>query len=190
MVATFPSLENEDLVDFTHRLFKKWNPGQQGKNNGVLLAVFMQEHKIRIEVGYGLEPVLTDALSKRIIEGAIKPRFREGEYAQGLIDGSKAIVETLKTGDPGEPPSRRNRTKNLWFQLGFIGLIVFLMRLLSSNRDRSYSSGGTRPSTFHGFSAGDWGAGSGSGGGDSDGDSGGFSGGGGESGGGGASGDW
>ena len=182
LVASFHTLEDEDPVDYTNRLFKLWNPGQKGKNNGVLLAVFMKEHKIRIEVGYGLEPVLTDALSKRIIETVIKPRFREGEYTQGLIEGSKAIVHTLQTGDPGDPPSRGGRWRRIWRQFGFLLIVTLLMRLLSSRRSQSLGSGAYRDRSFDGISSGGFG--------DDGGSDGGFSGGGGESGGGGSSGDW
>jgi uncharacterized protein len=193
LIVTFPSLENEDAVDYTNRLFKYWNPGQKGKDNGVLLAVFLKEHKIRIEVGYGLEPILTDALTKRIIVTSIAPRFQQGLIDQGLIEGAQSVITTLKTGTPGQgPPPRRGSRGHLGYQFALImGLILLIRAIQRTQQTTTLTSRRRDPfdSGFGGFggfgSGGGWSSGGGSGG-----DGGGFSGGGGMSGGGGASGDW
>ncbi|MSP53739.1 MAG: hypothetical protein EXR81_05780, partial [Gammaproteobacteria bacterium] len=69
VVAIFPSLENESLEDFTTRLEDQWKIGREGKDNGILVVIFVKEHEVRIEVGYGLESVVTDALAGQIIQG-------------------------------------------------------------------------------------------------------------------------
>ena len=79
IVATFPSLEDESLEDFTNRMYEAWRIGQKDNDNGVLLAIFVNERKVRIEVGYGLEGALPDALSGRIIRDEFVPQFRVRE---------------------------------------------------------------------------------------------------------------
>ena len=188
LVATFPSLEGEDPIDFVNRLFKKWNPGVKGKDNGVILALFVKEHKVRIEVGYGLEPVLTDAITKRVIETALKPRFKNGEFEAGIADGMGTFLSILRNDASASSSAPKNQGPRPRFQFGIfilLGLIFFFLRFL----DRTSSFGTRRRGPFYpsgdvgGFSSGG-GFGSGSS------DDGGFSGGGGSSGGGGASGDW
>ncbi len=98
VVATFPSLEGEVLEDFSIRLAEAWKVGQKGKNNGVILLIFKNDRKMRIEVGYGLEGVLPDATAKLIIENEITPRFREGKYDEGIL----AAIQALKAATKGE----------------------------------------------------------------------------------------
>ena len=203
LVAVFKSLEDEDLVDYCNRLYQSWKIGQKEKSNGVILAIFMQERKIRIEVGYGLEPILTDAHSKEIISGAIEPAFRRKDFDTGVIDGIRYILNTIQVGaDPNATPlpPRRHRQNNgfrIFFPLFFI-LMWFIFMIMrsggygfSSTGGRTYRrgiggvflgggdlGGGYRGGGFGGGSGGSFGGG------------GGFSGGGGSSGGGGASGGW
>src|SRR5262249_53224341 len=101
VVATVRSLGGSSVEDYANRLFRDWKLGQQGRNNGVLLLVAPNERKVRIEVGYGLEGTLTDALSKTVIETAVVPRFRAGDFADGVARGTDAIIEIL-TGDATE----------------------------------------------------------------------------------------
>jgi len=85
---------------------KQWGVGQKGKDNGAILFVFVDDRKMRIEVGYGLEGSLTDAKSKRIIETVIKPEFRAGDYSAGIEEGTSAILATIR----GEPYRGTGRT--------------------------------------------------------------------------------
>lgn len=91
VVVTFPSLEGEVLEDFSIRLAESWKIGQKGKDNGVILLIFKEDRAVRMEVGYGLEGVLTDALSKLIIANEIVPRFREGKFDEGIEKAVQAI---------------------------------------------------------------------------------------------------
>lgn len=95
-VLVLPSLEEEPLESFAHRVATTWKLGQKGTDNGVLLLVAMKERKIRIEVGYGLEGALTDARSAQIIRGEIVPRFRAGDAPGGVAAGVDAILKTIE----------------------------------------------------------------------------------------------
>ena len=91
VVVTLPSLQGYTIEDFGYQLGRHWGIGTEKLDNGVLLIVAPNERKVRIEVGRGLEALLTDALSKIIIENAILPRFREGDFAGGIKDGVRDI---------------------------------------------------------------------------------------------------
>ena len=95
-VLVLPSLEEEPLESFSHRVATTWKLGQKGTDNGVLLLVAMKERKIRIEVGYGLEGALTDARSAQIIRSEIVPRFRAGDAPGGVTAGIDAILKTIE----------------------------------------------------------------------------------------------
>ena len=101
VVVTLPSLQGYTIEDFGYQLGRHWGIGTKEKDNGVLLIVAPNERKVRIEVGRGLEPLLTDAMSNIIINGAILPRFRSGDYAGGIKEGVKGI-ELVLTGDAAE----------------------------------------------------------------------------------------
>lgn len=95
-VLIVPSLEGESLEEFSHRVATTWKLGQKGTDNGALLLVAIKERKVRIEVGYGLEGVLTDARSAQIIRNEIVPRFRAGDIPGGVMEGINAIVKTIE----------------------------------------------------------------------------------------------
>ena len=102
-VVTIKSLEGGQIDDFANKLFNRWHIGQKGKDNGVLLLVAVDDHKARIEVGYGLEPVIPDVLAGRILSEELFPQFRNGQYFEGLnrtVQRLAAIIER------GEPPSK------------------------------------------------------------------------------------
>ena len=105
VVVTLPSLQGFTIEDFGYQLGRHWGIGTKEKDNGVLLIVAPNERKVRIEVGRGLEPLLTDAMSNVIINGAILPRFRSGDYAGGIKEGVKGI-ELVLTGDAAELAER------------------------------------------------------------------------------------
>lgn len=172
VVVTIPSLNGYPIEDYGYQLGRHWQIGQKGKNNGVLLIVAPIERKARIEVGYGLEPILTDALSSEIIQSIILPRFKQGNYQQGILDGTKGILDVLGGKHLVKPPKKKT-----W---GGWGWIFFMLAVLLFIRNPGLA--------FLIFSgSGDRFGGGSSGGDDSDG--GGFSGGG-SFGGGGASGSW
>jgi len=192
VVATLRSLEGYEIEDYANRLFRHWQLGQKGKDNGALLLVAPQERKVRIEVGYGLEGALTDALSKVIITTAIAPQFQRGSFAGGINGGVDAMLSIL-TGDAEEwhrrAQVREESTTSIDPVVAFIILLILfflISRLMGAGRSRGIRRGRHGPWIV---TTGGWGGGwSGGGGGWSGG--GGFSGGGGSSGGGGASGSW
>src|SRR3982750_1836037 len=109
VVATVTSLEGQEIEPYANELFRAWKLGEKTKNNGVLLLVAPNERRVRIEVGYGLEGTLTDALSKVIIANAIAPRFKTQDFGGGISRGVDDIITVLTT-DASEwqkrPPDR------------------------------------------------------------------------------------
>ena len=184
VVAIFPSLEGESLEDVSIRLGERWKIGQAGRNNGVILLVFLKEHKLRIEVGYGLEARLPDALASSIIRNEIAPRFREQRYADGIDAGLAAIFKAIA----GEYQARAREpqpdvTLGPAATIGvFVLMLAFAIMILSVRRGRPYRRRGytAGPGGWY-FGGGGFGAGFGGGG---------FGGGGGSFGGGGSSGSW
>jgi len=103
-VLTVDSLEGEPIEDYSIRVAETWKLGQKGKDNGVLLLVAKQDRKMRIEVGYGLEPTLTDLESSRIIDNVIRPYFQKGDFGAGIEHGVDAILSALEGGEvPAQP---------------------------------------------------------------------------------------
>ncbi len=184
--------ERFTLEDFTVRAAEKWGAGQAKTDNGAVLFVFVDDRKLRIEVGYGLEGALPDATAKRIIDEEIVPRFRANDYAGGVEAGVDAMIAATKgeykgTGTTVDERSRRRRggnpLKGCAVPLLFFFLFIVLPFMARSRRRwRTFGGSGF-------WSGGGWGGGS-SGGGGWSGGGGGFSGGGGSFGGGGASGSW
>jgi uncharacterized protein len=193
VVVTLKSLQGTSIEDYGYQLGRRWQIGQKDKNNGVLLIVAPNERKVRIEVGYGLEGALTDAVSKLIIENSILPRFKVADYSGGIKRGVEDIIQVLSgdaqewqdraaqkvSTDNAQPPPDRAVWPAIMVVLLGVGLLIYcgvrgnpicrgimqflILMLLSGGRSSS--------------------SGSSSGGG-------GFSGGGGSFGGGGASGSW
>jgi uncharacterized protein len=200
VVAIFPALDGEDVEDFTNRLFTQWKLGQKGRDNGVLLTIFLEDRRARIEPGYGLEGRLTDALSRRILENELFPAFKRGDFAGGIRKATDAIIAATH-GEYVAKEKKKSGDKSQWFfvLLVLIFVVGSLIRGMFSP-GTSYSSRGRRRRTrrgapwYWGTGGGGWsggGGGFGGGGGWSGGGGGGgFSGGGGMSGGGGASGSW
>src|SRR2546422_9737463 len=185
-IAVFRSLEGESLEDVANALFQKWRLGQKGLDNGVLLVVFVQDRKLRLEVGYGLEAVLPDAEAGRIIREAISPRFREQRYAAGLEAAVGAVYARIVSSSARSPaPPQREVTARLY--LVFLALAALTIGGLAweASHQRGYTAGrrGWGSSGPGGWYGGGWGGGGGGGG-----FGGGVSGGGGGAGGGGAGG--
>jgi uncharacterized protein len=112
-VVTIPSLEGMTVEDYAVKLFEKWGIGKKGKDNGVLFLVAANEHKVRIEVGYGLEPVITDSRAGDIIRETVLPFFKAGDYDEGILQGSAHITALITGKDfipstplPGPEPQR------------------------------------------------------------------------------------
>lgn len=190
--------ENFTLEDFTVRAAQKWKAGQEKTDNGAILFVFVDDHKVRIEVGYGLEGVLPDVTANRIIQDEIVPRFRSGDMPGGIEAGVDAMIAATKgeykgTGTTVNERSRRRGPNISGCFIPAIFFIFFVLPLLARRRRRGRTFGGSGwwlgPGGFGGWGGGS-GGGWGGGGGGFSGGGGGFSGGGGSFGGGGASGSW
>src|SRR6266849_9760230 len=97
VVATANSLQGQEIEPYANELFRTWKLGEKAKNNGVLLLIAPNERRVRIEVGYGLEGTLTDALSKVIITNAVAPRFKTGDFGGGVARGIDDIITVLTT---------------------------------------------------------------------------------------------
>jgi len=207
VVATIPDLQGYPIEDYGYRLGRAWKIGQKDANNGIILIVAPNERKVRIEVGYGLEPIMTDALSSVIINDTILPKFKAGDMAGGIMDGAAAIAEQMKLPleaaeqrakqTVGQTQTRHRDNGNPLAVIFWVIVIVVIIVPMAFGRARgrryrgglgeailwgsalnSLTRGGGGGSSWS--SGGDWGGGGG----------GGFSGGGGSFGGGGASGSW
>lgn len=188
LVAVFPKMQSvSSIEDYTVRVARAWKAGQKDVNNGVVLFVFVQDRKMYIQVGYGLEGKLPDALCKRIIAEQITPRFRAGDFNGGLTAGVQAILAAVKGEYQGTggtvDESRGRRSGNA--RIGLLIIITIIVVLFLIIKLRRFGSGGGWI-----ISGGGGGWSGGSGGGWSGGGGGGFSGGGGSFGGGGAGGSW
>jgi uncharacterized protein len=187
VVVTLKSLQGQDIATYGYQLGRAWGIGQKKKNNGAVLIVAPSEHKVRIEVGYGLEGDLTDAASRIIIENAMLPQFRSGNYDAGVEQGTVEIVRLIGGGkvdlskEPEAPqPEHQDKGGGIpWVVIAFILVCIIFGRGLwpllflggSGRRGGGFGGGG--------FGGGGFGGGGG-----------GFGGGGGSFGGGGASGSW
>lgn len=207
VVATVPSLQDYPIEDYGYKLGRAWGIGQKGANNGMILLVAPNERKVRIEVGYGLEPVMTDALAGDIISGQILPRFKAGDYPGGINAGADAIIAQLqappeqaeqKALEAKEKQASRGDEDGSALPLifwGFILVFIILRMVGRGKRGRRHRRSGVwvwGPGVGGSdWGGGGWGGGSSGGGfGGFGGGGGGFGGGGGSFGGGGASGGW
>jgi uncharacterized protein len=201
VIVTLKSLQGTTIEDYGYQLGRKWQIGQKDKNNGVLLIVAPNERRVRIEVGYGLEGTLSDAISSVIVQGSILPRFRAGDFAGGVRRGAEDIVQVL-AGDAKEFRERAAQrqaargpgpAEMLIIAFWIVVAIIIVVNVMADmrRRGRPLQRGSVRRTR-------DWtdydpiviGGGRSSGGGGWSGGGGGFSGGGGSFGGGGSSGSW
>ena len=178
VVATVTTLNGADIAEYGVSLARHWQIGQRGENNGVLLLVAYVEHKLRIEVGYGLEGILTDAQSSAIINEVMVPQFKAGHMEEGIIAGTQAILDVL--GGKPRPVATQQQPGTLFSF--FVLLILCLLFKWTLGRGILFLPVGTGGSYYGRSGSGGWGSGGGYGGG--------FSGGGGSFGGGGSSGGW
>ncbi len=201
VVATVPSLQGYEIEDYGYQLGRTWGIGQKGTNTGALLIVAPTERKVRIEVGYGLEPILTDALSSVIIQTAILPRFKAGDLEGGVAAGTDAVIQQLALPDEeakakaeqafqvSSEPSRGQGVSPILVLVILFIVFMGLSRLFGGRgrRGRGGGLGSALPwiilnGVLSSGRGGGWSGGGGGGGG--------FSGGGGSFGGGGSSGSW
>ncbi len=205
VVATVSDLEGYDIADYGYQLGRAWGIGQDGdgeteKDNGTILLVAPNDRKVRIEVGYGLEGIMTDALSSMMIQNDILPRFRDGDMPAGINAGVDRIITQLTLPEDEARAfasqavsQQRERSSDgeggliiFWI---VVGLVIFIMSISNSRGGKRYRGGAGPVVIWGGGGSGGWGSSSGgfSSGGFG---GGGFSGGGGSFGGGGASGGW
>ncbi|HYV90028.1 MAG TPA: TPM domain-containing protein [Candidatus Polarisedimenticolia bacterium] len=204
-VVTLPDLQGYDISDYGYRLGRNWGIGTKEKNDGALLIIAPKERKVRIEVGYGLEGILTDAMSSLIINDAIVPRFKAGDFPGGIAAGVEEISALLKL-PPDEARAHAaalaakakqgGKGSDIGGAIFVLLFVLFFIVLPMARRTRGGRrfAGGALPVMLWGPGLGggrsDWGSDGGWGSGGGWGGGGGFSGGGGSFGGGGASGSW
>jgi len=179
VILTVPSLQGDPVEDFSIRVAEAWKIGHKGSDNGVLLIVSRDDHKVRIEVGYGLEGKLTDLLAGRIINDEIVPAFKAGKYDEGFNTGVSSLIAAVHGEYKGVPQVKRNGGKPSFPLLTIILLVIyFISQIFRGHRGGGMMANGAFGGGFYGGSS--FGGGGG----------GGFGGGGGGFGGGGASGNW
>jgi uncharacterized protein len=195
VVVTVNSLQDQEIEDYGYQLGRAWGIGQKENDNGALLIVAPNERKVRVEVGYGLEPILTDAFSSQVIRDDILPSFRDGDYQAGVVKGVDALIAQLSL-DPAEAQARAQAAAaqqadakgESILPIIIVAAIFFFMFLIAMRSGRGRRSGvgsvllwaASEALRSSGRGGGGWSGGGG----------GGFGGGGGSFGGGGASGGW
>lgn len=149
-VAIFESLKGENLEDFSIRLAEQWKIGQKEKDNGVILLIFLNDRKLRIEVGYGLEGSLTDAMSNTIINSVIVPYFKKGQYEKGILVGVASIMKVISPeydiANAAQPQQAYNQYAGTSQQVDaaplarLIILVVLILLFIDSVRYMMYKS--------------------------------------------------
>jgi uncharacterized protein len=201
-VVTVSSLEGYDIADYANRLFRNWQLGDKERNDGVMLLVAPGERKLRIEVGYGMEPTVTDAISFLVINKVIVPKFKQGDMPGGIEAGTDALIKqmSLPAEEAQKAAAEASASRDsgvsidpamlFWLVIFVLFFVLPMIRRVAGGRhyDRSGVGQVILWSVLEGMARGgsssggsDWGGGGGGGG---------WSGGGGSSGGGGASGSW
>ena len=198
VVATVPDLQGYEIEEYGYQLGRAWGIGDKERNDGVILLIAPNERKVRIEVGYGMEGILTDALSSLIIQNTILPRFRDNDMPGGIVAGADALIQQLSLPEDEaravalqaaqQSESSDGGDLAMLIFWGFILVFFVLPTIFGSFRGGKKHRGGVGPVVIWGGGS-DWGGGSG-GGSSWGGGGGGFGGGGGSFGGGGASGGW
>ena len=197
LVAIYPTMQSDSSIeDYTVRVARSWQVGLKDKNNGAVLFVFVQDHKMFLQVGYGLEGVLTDALCKRIIDEQISPRFKAGDFDGGLTAGVQSILAATKGEYKGTGTTVANRISNngsdgfLVLAFCILFLVIFVRSVIQNMTSTQYTGRGMTQAFIGGWVGSGFGGRGGGGGGGFSSGGGGFSGGGGSFGGGGAGGGW
>jgi len=190
VVAVFPKMQSDsDVADYTQRLAQAWGVGKKERRNGVVLFVFIQDRKMFIQVGYGLEGALPDITAFDITEYHIKPLFRNGDYQAGLATGIDLICKAIRgeykgSGKTAAEQHHGSGAPSLLFFIIFVVVLIIISRVMRRLGGYGYSSGRGGPIFLPTGGGGGWSSGGGGGG------FSGFSGGGGSFGGGGAGSSW
>ena len=143
VILTVPSLQGDPVEDFSIRVAEAWKIGHKGSDNGVLLIVSRDDHKVRIEVGYGLEGKLTDLLAGRIINDEIVPEFKTGQFDAGFTTGVASLIAAVHGEYKARPQAKQNKGKPSFPLLTIILLVFyFLSQIFRGHRGGGMMSGG------------------------------------------------
>ena len=142
VVATINSLQGEDIAMYATKWAHDWGIGQKDEDNGVLLLIAKKDRKLWIATGYGVEHLVTDALSKRIITNIITPEFKQGNYYSGIDKGTSAIIQILNGEYQGTPQSRGGDEGGI--PIVFIILFIIILFIILSNRNKGRGNNGGR----------------------------------------------
>ena len=172
-ILTTPSLDGEVLEEYSLKVAEAWKLGKKEKDNGVLLLIAVDDHKMRIEVGHGLEGILTDAHSSRIIRNELTPNFRKSDYDAGVTAAVDAMIKSIGGEYSAEDSGTEMSTTNLLLLIGVIMISVFFIGYAfykeftgtssgsssgksksSSSKGSSFSSSGSSSSSRSSFSGG------------------------------------
>jgi len=139
-ILIIPSLQGDSIEDYSIRVAREWGIGSKEKSNGVLLVIAKDDHRLRIEVGYGLEGALTDVQSGRIIRSSITPQFKAGNYYEGVKQGVESIIKAIH-GETDTTATTSDNTFSMWGALLFFGFICsWIVSMLA--RTKSWWAGG------------------------------------------------
>jgi uncharacterized protein len=166
VVVALKSLKGGEIDDFAVKLSEQWGIGEKGKDNGVLLLAAIEDRKMRIEVGYGFEGVLTDAGTGRIQDGYILPRFKEGNFAQGLSDGADVLLKVMggEALPATAPTPEGSPLVGLVVLVIFVIIFILIVRAAIRGGKGGGSGGGSGGKLSSGWSSGGSSGGSGFGG--------------------------
>jgi len=129
-VLIVPTTQPEDIAQYSIRVVEQWKLGRKGVDDGVLLLVAKDDRRLRIEVGYGLEGALPDAIANRIINEIITPKFKQGDFAGGIDDGVDRIIKTVD-GEPLPAPKPRNdASQGQWDEIGQVFPVLLILTLV------------------------------------------------------------
>ncbi|NOS94300.1 MAG: TPM domain-containing protein [Cyclobacteriaceae bacterium] len=168
-ILIVPTLDGEDIEGFGIRVAEAWKAGSKENDNGVIFIIAIQERKMRIEVGQGLEGVLTDALSSRINRNEVAPQFRQGNYDAGVAAGTMAIIQAIKGTYKGDGPVRRSKRggKSPLTTIIIIIIIIIIMSRRGGGAGGYWAAGSLLGGGFGGGGSSSWDNGSDYGGGGS-----------------------
>ncbi len=141
VVVTVPALGDEVVETYAVKLFEEWGIGEKGKDNGLLLLIALQEKKMRIEVGYGLEGDITDAQASQIIRTILTPAFKEGKYEEGIAAAVGTIVEVIRK-NPEALPVEETASFNLNSNWIYLAIFIFMWVVSILGRSKSWWLGG------------------------------------------------
>lgn len=149
-VVTVKNLDGGDINDYATRLFEHWGIGKKGKDNGALLIAAIEDRKVRIEVGYGLEGAIPDARAGRILDESVIPYFKNGQYGIGLTEGARALALLaaqeagigLTNSLPEAPAAAKSSASSNDFPVIIFFVIIVIFIIISSRRNRRFGGGG------------------------------------------------